>query len=353
MFFAASNGNTLPLVVIDSGFETSYGSKNFATEYKRKVDDALEQEAKLAVYAYQEEAAAKRLRVYGSITNTSDETYGYDNSTSVHIIVYEDRKVIKTKRYVRVAKQYYMDEDLEPGGTLEFDEEISVPGVTRLDGVHAIVLVDYRPDDQGPYLALQAQPASDEPPPPEAPNHELAGAEDIAPLPYTTEQSSRGSRNEPNETPGSCANGEGSGVWFTYTPESDEQVEFDTIESSFDTVLSVWTGTEHPLTEVECNDDWQDPDYTGLQSYLKMDLTAGTQYFIKVGGVNSAQGDVKFSAKLSGGAVEPTPTDEPTPPTEEPDPPTATPTDEPEPPTDVPPPPGSTIYMPMGEKGQQ
>jgi hypothetical protein len=349
MFFAASSGNILPLVVIDSGRETSYGSKNFQTEYKRLVDDALEIPPALAIYAYQEESGSKRLRVYGSITNTSEETYGYDNDASVHIIVYEDRKVIHTQRFVRVAKQYYIDQDLEPGGTVEFDEEIAVTGASNLDKVHAIVLVDYRPGGTGPFLSLQAQPASDEPPPPEEPNHLLEGALDIAPLPYTIEESSRGSRNEPDETPASCANGEGSGVWFTYTPETDEQVVIDTLGSAYDTVLSLWTGTGHPLVEQACNDDWIDPSFSGLQSLLTVDLTAGTQYFIKVGGVNSAQGDIVFSDKLSGD-VEPTetpvtPTDEPVTPTDTPE----TPTDEPVTPTDTPEP-GTDIFMPMAKK---
>jgi|GEM_PF-3208337 hypothetical protein len=350
-FFAASSGRTLPLVVVDSSEATYGGSRNFEQKYRQMVNDAMKVEPKLEIYAYQEEAVSGKLRVYGYITNVSQETFGWDNRAAINIIIFEEvtRPVIHTKRIVRVAKEFDIEEDLKPGGRLEFDEQITVPGRPKMERTHAVVMVDYRPNQQGPFYSLQSALASTEAPPPQSPNHVLAGAEDLAPLPYSKEFSSIGARTEPNETPASCANAEGATVWFKYTPESDQAIVVDSLESSFDTVLSAWTGTDHPLYEVACNDDFQGDGYDGLGSKLELDLTAGTSYYIKVGGVTGAMGDFTLSAAAD---VQPTeePTEEPTVeptagPTEEP---TVGPTEEPtEAPTQAPP--SGDIFLPIAK----
>ncbi|NND73244.1 MAG: T9SS type A sorting domain-containing protein, partial [Rhodothermales bacterium] len=75
-------------------------------------------------------------------------------------------------------------------------------------------------------------------------------------------------------------------------------VAFETFESDFNTVLSVWSGTDHPLTEITCNDDWEDSrgDVTD-RSYVDFTATAGTNYFIKVEGIDGEEGVVVLHAR--------------------------------------------------------
>src|SRR5439155_6365531 len=47
----------------------------------------------------------------------------------------------------------------------------------------------------------------------------------------------------------------GKGVWYQYTPGTDGAIVVDTLGSSFDTVLAVYTGACGSLTQVACNDN--------------------------------------------------------------------------------------------------
>ncbi len=68
-------------------------------------------------------------------------------------------------------------------------------------------------------------------------------------------------------------------VWYTYTPPATIKVRMDTIGSSYDTYLAVWTGTSGNLTEVACNDD---ANANTFASAIYLTLQAGTQYYIEV-----------------------------------------------------------------------
>jgi hypothetical protein len=50
----------------------------------------------------------------------------------------------------------------------------------------------------------------------------------------------------------------------------------------------VWTGQSHPLTEVACNDDYDNPPLP--QSYVAFDAVAGTTYSVRVCGAGNAEG---------------------------------------------------------------
>ena len=61
---------------------------------------------------------------------------------------------------------------------------------------------------------------------------------------------------------------------------SSGAVSANTIGSTYDTTLSVWTGTPGSLISVACNDDIADGQYT--QSQLSFTATAGTKYYFMV-----------------------------------------------------------------------
>jgi len=80
---------------------------------------------------------------------------------------------------------------------------------------------------------------------------------------------------------GGLPNGAYNTIWYQFTPTFSSNLEVDTIGSSYDTVLSIWTGTPGSLTSVACNDDIN-PGIV-IQSQLSgVPLTSGTTYYIMV-----------------------------------------------------------------------
>lgn len=67
-------------------------------------------------------------------------------------------------------------------------------------------------------------------------------------------------------------------VWYRFTPTVSQQVETNTFGSDYDTTLTVWTGSRGNLTEIACNDDFND-----LQSRVRFDAIAGETYYVMAG----------------------------------------------------------------------
>ena len=86
-----------------------------------------------------------------------------------------------------------------------------------------------------------------------------------------------------------------SSVWYRWTPSQSGAATIDTINSTFDTVLSIYTGSSvSALTEVNCDDD-----ASGVQSRVVFNATAGTAYYIAISGYGSASGAITLSWRLS------------------------------------------------------
>jgi hypothetical protein len=80
----------------------------------------------------------------------------------------------------------------------------------------------------------------------------------------------------------------GATVWYTYTSPIPTQVTVDTFGSSFDTVVSVYTGAAvNSLARAACNDDAQ-----GTQSRVSFAAAPSTTYRVQVGGFNGAVGSL-------------------------------------------------------------
>jgi len=108
-------------------------------------------------------------------------------------------------------------------------------------------------------------------------NDDIGGAVVISGLPFTHQVNTAEATVAPGDPPTSCF-GPTATVWYTLTAEEATRVQVDTVGSDYDTTLAVFTGTPNQLTEVTCNDD-----ASGLQSVVRFDATAGTQYFIMAG----------------------------------------------------------------------
>ncbi|RKZ81170.1 MAG: hypothetical protein DRR16_22585 [Candidatus Parabeggiatoa sp. nov. 3] len=123
-------------------------------------------------------------------------------------------------------------------------------------------------------------------------NDDLANALKIV-LPYSHTQKTIDATTEASEVFPPCTFSEGS-VWYQYTPKKDENVVFDTLGSDYDTVLAIWSGDEHPLTEIACNDNSLQ---TTQHSQINTTLQKNTRYFISVTGFNKETGTLNFNAK--------------------------------------------------------
>jgi hypothetical protein len=112
-------------------------------------------------------------------------------------------------------------------------------------------------------------------------NDNQADAKKITPdkeLFYSYTQTVKDASIAADETVASCASEDISAtVWYQYTPKSDQRVAFNTLGSDYNTVLSVWSGEQPPLTELACNDDNAMP-----QSQLAVALESGKTYYISV-----------------------------------------------------------------------
>ena len=80
---------------------------------------------------------------------------------------------------------------------------------------------------------------------------------------------------------GGLPNGAYNTIWYQYTPYFSANLEVDTVGSSYDTVLSIWTGAPGSLSSIACNDDIN-PGIVTQSQLLGVPLTAGTTYYIMV-----------------------------------------------------------------------
>lgn len=82
-------------------------------------------------------------------------------------------------------------------------------------------------------------------------------------------------------------------VWYRYVPVTSHTLRLNTYWSNFDTVIAAYRGTSlSALTLLGCNDDAGGT----LQSELAVSVTAGSTYYIQVGGYNSQYGRLEFRA---------------------------------------------------------
>lgn len=112
----------------------------------------------------------------------------------------------------------------------------------------------------------------------------------LGPLIFTNQTYTGDNLTATNDHNPSCGQGGGQDVWYRFVPTCDSTLQLDTCGSSFDTTLSVWTGTCGALTEFECNDDnlGAGPCPGGTTSYKTLQVTAGATYYIRIAGYGSS-----------------------------------------------------------------
>ncbi|MFP4469962.1 MAG: T9SS type A sorting domain-containing protein [Bacteroidales bacterium] len=111
------------------------------------------------------------------------------------------------------------------------------------------------------------------------PNDDCANAtpiDEVMNYPFNTEQATNG---------GGLTGG--ANIWFAYTATVSGNVVFDLCASDYDTQLGLWNSCGGSV--LASNDDAC--GYEGLQSKTQYAVTAGTTYYIEIGGFAGASGD--------------------------------------------------------------
>jgi hypothetical protein len=115
---------------------------------------------------------------------------------------------------------------------------------------------------------------------PAAPVHdEITSPKTLTTFPYSDVVDVSGATRAPSDPWPSCNTYPGkASVWYDGSPPEDMSVKIDTNGSTYDTVVSVWSGVPGSLSQVGCNDD----NGNTSASMLRVHLAGGTHYYIEV-----------------------------------------------------------------------
>jgi hypothetical protein len=98
---------------------------------------------------------------------------------------------------------------------------------------------------------------------------------------FTDTKDSSGATTQTTDPIPTCTAGASNTIWYKFTPTSNGTItDVDTVGSSYDSVLSIWTGTAGAFSPVACNDDI----VPGIvQSQIQnLAVAGGTTYYIMV-----------------------------------------------------------------------
>jgi len=117
------------------------------------------------------------------------------------------------------------------------------------------------------------------------PSNDLcAQARLVASFPFTDSEDTTGAGESPSDPGQSCTrnNANFNSVWYAVVPPQDGILTFDTCGSTYDTVVSVFSGTCASLAPLACSDDSADKACGPLQSRVTLDVIAGQTYLVDV-----------------------------------------------------------------------
>ena len=112
------------------------------------------------------------------------------------------------------------------------------------------------------------------------PNDDCGDATVVDPLPFADDVTTDGATSaatDPVQDCGAAQSANANSVWYTLTAPDTGTVTVSSAGSTYDTVLTAYTGTCSALAPVACNDDVNG----GLQSAIGFAVSAGTTYFIE------------------------------------------------------------------------
>lgn len=126
-------------------------------------------------------------------------------------------------------------------------------------------------------------------------NDDFANSTTISSLPFNSSINTEGGTLELSDPISGCDSGlDIPTVWYKYTPAADEMVTASTAGSTYDTVLSVWTGSPGSFGTVACNDD-----SVGTESVVTFSATGGVTYHFLVASFFGDGGNLSFNVSVT------------------------------------------------------
>jgi hypothetical protein len=123
-------------------------------------------------------------------------------------------------------------------------------------------------------------------------NDDFACAVEATSLPFTHSRATNSATTAVDDPNPSCVGSGNFGhtVWYRYTPPEDVVLNLSTLDSSYDTILTVFDGS---MNEVECNNDL--PPAVNLRARVELEATGGVTYHIMVAGSGTSDGDLIYA----------------------------------------------------------
>lgn len=128
-------------------------------------------------------------------------------------------------------------------------------------------------------------------------NDMFAAATETSGLQAAIAGSNTGASKEPGE-PAHAGNAGGRSVWWKWVAPANGTATLDSISSSFDTLLAVYTGNQLASLTLVAADDDSGGNYT---SALDFNAIAGITYWIAVDGYGGAVGNITLNLSLDSG----------------------------------------------------
>ena len=127
------------------------------------------------------------------------------------------------------------------------------------------------------------------------PNDNVANAKHVTALPFADTVNATFATVQASDPWSVCAGTVASTVWYKFDPVAKQRVVADTLGSTFDTVIDVFSNS--PSHEIRCNDDTKRfvDDYT--RSSITFHADPAVTYWLRVGGYGYQGGTVHFHMK--------------------------------------------------------
>ncbi|MDX1993046.1 MAG: zinc-dependent metalloprotease family protein [bacterium] len=120
-------------------------------------------------------------------------------------------------------------------------------------------------------------------------NDNFANALVVDAFTYVSNVTTTNATNEANDPTLSCAANVGKTIWYRFTATGSGTVNLSTAGSNFDTAIAAYTGSPGAFTQVGCNDNGSG------QGVFDLTVTAGTTYYVLIGGKGQTGGAATFT----------------------------------------------------------
>lgn len=145
----------LPLVMVGSGYRTSWGPVDYPQEYRRMIQEELARPPTAAVSVYSRRSGGG-LRLYVRAENTGDAALTTGDQPTLWVIVWENGLIGVSDTFVRTAIPTLLPGPLAPGETTTITVDTPAMAVLEWNAIESLALLERGPARTGRYDTLQA-----------------------------------------------------------------------------------------------------------------------------------------------------------------------------------------------------